>query len=45
MNDICKKRATKAFGYFCKNLKIDCSTIVLRFVDPSALNGNDGPMA
>ena len=42
MNDICKKRATKAFGYFCKNLKIDCSTIVLRFVDPSALNGNDG---
>jgi hypothetical protein len=42
MNDICKKRATKAFRYFCDNLGIDCSKVVLRFVDPSELNDNDG---
>ena len=42
MNDICKKRATKAFRYFCENLKIDCSEVVLRFVDSSDLNDNDG---
>jgi hypothetical protein len=42
MNDICKKRAMKAFGYFCENLKIDCYMVVLRFVDSSKLNGNEG---
>ena len=42
MNDICKKRATKAFGYFCENLGIDSTKVVLRFVDSSKLNDNDG---
>lgn len=42
MNDICKRRATKAFRYFCKSMGIDSSEVVLRFVDSEVLNGNDG---
>jgi len=42
MNDICKKRATKAFGYFCEILGIDRTKVVLRFVDPTKLNENEG---
>ncbi len=42
MNNICKKRATKAFGYFCEILGIDSTKVVLRFVDPIKLNENDG---
>lgn len=42
MNDICKKRATKAFKYFCKTMNIDSGRVVLRFVDPVKLNGNEG---
>ena len=42
MNDICKKRATKAFGYFCETLGIDRTKVVLRFVDPAKLNENEG---
>jgi len=42
MNDTCKKRATKAFVYFCKNLGIDRDKVVLRFVDPDKLNENEG---
>ena len=42
MNDICKKRATKAFGYFCETLGIDRSKVVLRFVEPAKLNENEG---
>ncbi len=42
MNDICKKRATNAFGYFCEILGIDRTKVVLRFVDPTKLNENEG---
>jgi hypothetical protein len=42
MNEVCKKRATKAFGYFCDTMGIDRKRVVLRFVDGSKLNVNEG---
>jgi len=42
MNDICKRRARKAFRYFCNSLGLDRSKIVLQFVDPDILNDNHG---
>jgi len=42
MNEVCKNRAIKAFKYFCNQMKIDRSEVVLRFVDSSKLNGNEG---
>lgn len=42
MNEVCKKRATKAFRYFCDTMGIDRKRVVLRFVDGSKLNVNEG---
>ena len=42
MNDICKRRATKAFNYFCRSMNIDRSEVVLRFVESAKLNENEG---
>jgi hypothetical protein len=42
MNEVCKKRATKAFRYFCDTMGIDRKRVVLQFVDGSKLNKNDG---
>lgn len=42
MNDICKKRATKAFLYFCDTMGIDRKRVVFKFVNSGVLNTNEG---